>query len=378
MPASTPSIVEEVETALSASSDAKGLETLKRVADLYLSSAGSYDTDQVELFDNVLQRLVKTIEIRAIADVGARIALAELSTRLAHASQAPRSAVRVLARNDEITIAGPVLKESACLTPEDLVEIARLKSEQHLLAIASRWWLKEVITDELLARRYPSVSRRLVKNPGAKISAAGFAVVLAQAESDPELAIETGIRVDLPPTLRDQLLRKATVAVRSRLLSRAPAHLFEEIRKAIEAVAAGAGRDMSNTYDFREATRFVASLEERGELNEASLRGLARQRRYEETVVALARLSKTRLEVIRPLMQSLRNDGVLVACKATELGWDTVNAILQCRYLGGAASSLELAKAEEQFARMNRETARRLLRFWQVEYPTSGATRRTV
>ena len=310
MSVSTLSIVEEVDTALSASSDAKGIETLKRVAGLYLSSAGNYAAEQVELFDNVLDRLVKTIEIRAIADISARIALAELSARLAHVSQAPPSAVRQLARNDEISIAGPVLRESACLTAEDLVEVARLKSERHLLAIASRWWLKEVVTDVLLARHYPSVSRRIVNNPGAKVSAAGFAIVVAQAEADPELAVETGLRIDLPPNLRDQLLRKATETVRSRLLSSAPPHLFEEIRKAIEAVATGAGRDMSKTYDFREATRVVALLEEKGELNEGALRGFAQRRRYEETVVALARLSKSRIEVVRPLMQSLRYDGV--------------------------------------------------------------------
>ncbi|WP_298253494.1 DUF2336 domain-containing protein [Bradyrhizobium sp.] len=366
MPVSTLSIVEEVESALSSSSDIKALETLERVADLYLSSAGQYAADQVEIFDKVLERLVKTIEIRAIADISARVALAELSARLAHVSRAPPSAVRQLARNDDISIAEPVLKESACLTAEDLVEIARLKSERHLLAIASRWWLKEVVTDVLLARDFPSVSRRIINNPGAKISAAGFAILVAQAEADPELAVETGLRVDLPPKLRDQLLRKATETVHARLLSSAPPHLFEEIRNAIEAVAAGVGRDMSKTYDFSNAARFVALLEEKGELNEGALRGFAKQRRYEDTIVALARLSKSSVEVVRPLMQSMRHDGILVACKAAELGWDTVTTILNCRYMSGSASALELTKAQEQFAAMNRETAQRLLRFWQV------------
>jgi uncharacterized protein (DUF2336 family) len=366
MSVSTRSIIEEVETVVSTSSEAKGLETLKRVTDLFLASAGSYAAEQVDLFDKLLERLVKTIEIRAIADISARIALAELSAQLAHASQAPPSAVRRLARNDEISVAGPVLKESGCLTAGDLVEIAQLKGEQHLLAIASRWWLKEIVTDALLARRYPSVSRRIISNPGAKFSVSGFAIVLAQAESDPDLAIETGIRVDLPPQLREQLLRKATKTVRARLLARAPAHLFEEIRKAIESAAASAGRDMSTMYDFHDAERFLSRLEERGELNEAALRDFARQRRYEETVVALARLSKSRIEVIRPLMQSVRDDGILVPCKAARLGWDTVSAILECRYAGGSMSPLELTQARGQFASMSSEKAGQLLRFWQV------------
>src|SRR5476649_2286245 len=214
MPIAELSIVDEVETAINAGSAEKRLNTLKGVTDLFLSSANKLNGEQIELFDNVLERLIKTIELRAIADISARIALAEMSGKLAPVAQAPPSVIRRLARNDEIAVAGPVLSESARLSPEDLVEIAETKGEQHLLAISGRWWLKEVITDALLARRYPTVSRRVVSNPGARVSAAGFAIVVAQAESDPELAIETGIRVDLPSALRHQLLNNATEAVR--------------------------------------------------------------------------------------------------------------------------------------------------------------------
>jgi hypothetical protein len=190
--------------------------------------------------------------------------------------------------------------------------------------------------------------------------------IVAQAESDPELAIQTGIRVDLPSELRDQLVRKATEAVRTRLLSRAPSHLFEEIRRAVDVAAASVNRDMSKVYDLSEANRLVPSLEKKGLLNEEALRGFAQRRKYEETVAALARLSKSRIEVVRPLMQSLRDDGVLVPCKVAQLGWETVSAILQCRYAGGSMSPLELTNAQEQFAGMNLEKARQLLRHWHV------------
>jgi uncharacterized protein (DUF2336 family) len=366
------SIADEIETVLGTGSQAKGLEAVGRIADLFLSSAGRYNAEQIELFDNVLERLIKTIEIRAIADVSARIALAELSTQLAPVSQAPPSVVRRLARNDEISIAGPVLTESARLNADDLIEVARSKSEKHLLAIAGRWWLKEVVTDALLARQYPSVSRRIVNNPGARVSAAGFAIVVAQAESDPELAVEAGIRVDLPPELRDRLLRNATEAVRGRLLARAPAHLFEEIRNAIEAVTAGVSRDMSKVYDFTEAQRLVASLQAEGKLNEEALRGFAEQRRYEETIAALAQLSKSGIEVIRPLMQSLRDDGVLVPCKAAELGWKTVKAVLQCRFAAGSMSPIELAKSERRCCRRHINIICAVSRFWGGRLSTSS------
>jgi len=360
------SIIDEIKTTIHIGSAERRLATAKHVTDLFLSSAGSFNHEQIELFGDLLERLIKTIEIRAIADVSARIALAEMSVQLAPVAQAPPSVVRRLAMNDEIAVAGPVLTESARLSTEDLVEIAETKGEQHLLAISGRWWLKEVITDALLARRYPTVSRRIVSNPGARVSAAGFAIVVAQAESDPELAIETGIRVDLPSALRRQLLRNATEAVRSRLLSRAPPHIFEEIRSAIATVAAGADREMSNVRDFTAAKRLVARLKNNAELNEATLFGFAKQRKYEETVAALAELSRSTIEIIRPLMQSLRDDGVLFPCKAAELSWQTVSAVLDSRFATGSMAPHELAKAKAQFAKITPENARRLLRFWQV------------
>ncbi|MFL6793337.1 MAG: DUF2336 domain-containing protein [Bradyrhizobium sp.] len=365
------SIVDEVEAAISVGSAEKRLETAKRVTNLFLASAGQFNSEQIELFDDVLERLIKTIEIRAIADISARIALAEISAQLAPVVQAPPAVIRRFAKHDEITIAGPVLQESARLSTEDLLEIVETKSEQHLLAISGRWWLREVVTDALLARRYPTVSRRIVGNPGARVSAAGFAIVVAQAEADPELAVETGIRVDLPSELRRQLLRNATEAVRTRLLSRAPPHLFEEIRNAIVTVAAGVDREMSKPRDFSAARGFVAKLNENGELNEETLFELARQRKYEETVAALAQLSQSTIEVIRPLMQSLRDDGIIVPCRAAKLSWETTSAVLESRYSTGSMGPAELATAKNHFARMTTENARRLLRFWQVRSTSS-------
>lgn len=360
------SIIDEVESAIRAGSPEKGLATARRVTDLFLASAGSFDDEQIALFDEVLDRLIGTIELRALADMGSRIALAEISAQLAPVAQAPPSVIRRLASNDEIRIAGPVLQESARLDDGELVKIASAKGEPHLLAMAGRWWLKEIVTDALLARRYPSVSRKLAANPGARVSGNGFAVMVAQAEADPELAVSVGVRVDLPSELRRQLLRSATDVVRSRLLSRAPPHLFEEIQSAISAIAVGVEREMSGVRDFEGAKRAIAMLKATGQLNEAALFGFAKQRRYEETAAALAALSGSTVEVIRPLMQSLRDDGLLVPCKAAQLSWETTTAVLESRFATGAMKPADLARSQGHYAHMTPENARRTLRFWQV------------
>lgn len=362
----TLSIADEVEAAIAVGSSEKCTETAGRVTALFLVSAGSYSQEQIELFGDVFERLINTIELKAIADVSARIALAELSSQLAPVPQAPVSIIRRLARHEEISIAGPVLTESPRLSNEDLIEISATRGEKHLLAIAGRWWLQEIVSDSLLARRFPSVSRRLVGNPGARVSAAGFAMIVSQSASDPELAVATGIRADLPPELRAQLLRQATEAVRTRLLSRAPAHLFEEIRAAIAAASGQVGRELAKEWDFATARRLVSRLHKDGKLTEATLLSLAREKRYEETVVALAELARTGFEVVRPLMQSLRSDGILVPCRVAGLSWETVKAVLDCRFSSGVTAPEELAKLKRQFAELTSDDAARLLKLWTV------------
>lgn len=359
------SIVDEIEAAIGGSA-AKCVETARRITDLFLTSAGRFDDEQVELFDGVLQRLVKAIEKHAIADIGAGAALMEISEQLAPVAQAPPAVIRRLAGNDEIRIAAPVLRESARLGDDDLIALARTKGEQHLLAIGARWRLQEAVTDALLSRRFPSVSRRVVGNPGARVSPGGFAIIVKQAANDPELAVEAGIRIDLPADLRERLLDAASDAVRTKLLARAPPHLFEDIRSAIAKAAASASREMSVVHDFTAAKQHVTTLKQKGELNEAALAGFARQKKYEETVVALAELSHATFDVIRPLMQSLRDDGLLVACKAAKLSWDTTSAVLDCRYSTGSVGPAERARARGHFAGMTTENAQRMLAFWQV------------
>src|SRR5262249_28326503 len=97
-----------------------------------------------------------------------------------------------------------------------------------------------------------------------------------------------------------------------------------------------------------------------------TLASFARQKKYEETVVALAELTDSTIEVIRPLMQSLRDDGLLVACKAAGLGWTTTATVLECRYSTGSLGAAELAKAKSGFTGTTVENGGRMLTFWQV------------
>jgi hypothetical protein len=126
--------------------------------------------------------------------------------------------LRALAHDEEITVSGPVLTQSPRLGANDLIDIARTKSQAHLLAISSRARLSPAVTDVLVERGDGEVAHRVVANEGAAFSETGFAKLIARAGADEALAEGVGRRIDLPPHLFRKLVSEATERVQQRLL----------------------------------------------------------------------------------------------------------------------------------------------------------------
>ena len=118
-------------------------EVTRRIAELFLQGAANFRPDHVDLFDGVLIDLVPHTEPAARAD---------LAERLSVLANAPRGLVGQLAREDEISIAGPLLRRSPVIDEQALIEIARIKGQGHLLAMSERPTLSPDLTDVILRR----------------------------------------------------------------------------------------------------------------------------------------------------------------------------------------------------------------------------------
>ncbi len=105
-------------------------------------------------------------------------------------------------------------------------------------------------------------------------------------------------------------------------------------------------------------------------MNEAALAAFAGDNKYEETVVALASLAKVPINVADRLMASDRPDPVLILCKAAGLGWSTVKSVISVQPDGKPPSSQGLDYAFANYGRLSASTARRVVRFWQVNRST--------
>jgi uncharacterized protein (DUF2336 family) len=352
------SLIPELEEVIQHGSRHKRVETLRRITALFLDGASRYSDAHVDLFDDVFGRLIEEIETKARA---------ELSDRLAPVANAPVKLLRTLAHDDDIAVAGPVLELAPRLPEADLIELAKTKSQAHLRAICARRALGEAVTDVLVRRGDREVARSVAENRGARISETGFFRLVQRAESDGILAEKVGLRPDIPPPMFRELLTKATAIVHKRLLASATPELKAEIRRVLEKVSDEVGARVG-PRDYRAAQRVVLSLHRAGGMNEAALAAFAGDGKYEETVVALAALSKVPMNVADRLMASERPDPVLILCKAAGMSWPTVKSVITVRPDGKGPSSQGVDSAFANYGRLSASTAQRVVRFWQVRH----------
>jgi uncharacterized protein (DUF2336 family) len=350
------SLIPELEDVVQRGTRAKRAEALQRITALFLAGASRYSDEHVGLFDDVFGLLIEQIETQARA---------ELSTNLAPVRNAPVNVLRKLAKDDDIAVAGPVLKLAAGLPEADLVDVASTKGQAHLKAISRRSALGDAVTDVLVSRGDRDVARRVADNRGARISEKSFKHLVKRAEEDGILAEKVGLRPDIPAPLFRDLLTKATAVVHKRLIASAT----PEVRSAICDVLAKVSQEVGarvGPRDYRAAQRVVLSLEQAGQLDEGALVSFCNEAKYEEVVVALATLAKVPLKVVDRLMGGDRPDPVLILCKSASLNWATAKAVILARSDGTGTSTQGLDEAFSNFSRLSTSTAQRVVRFWQL------------
>ena len=249
-------------------------------------------------------------------------------------------------------------------------------SQAHLLAISGRRQLEDALTDVLLSRGNEEVVFKLATNSGARFSKTGYGILVKDAAGDDRLAETVGLRFDIPPPFLRKLLQRATEAVRSRILALAPPETREEIQRVIAQTAKSVGETAVAQRDFTAAESLVLALEKSGKLDEGALLAFVDQHRYEEMTVALARLCSASLKMVSGLMAGLRNDALLIPCKAADLQWATAKAILRNRHANHKIADQLIELARSDYDRLSVATARRTLRFMQSSRRCQIAHRR--
>lgn len=356
-------LLDELQTVLIHGTIARRVETLRRVTDLFLNSSVDYSDEQITLFDDVFNCLIRHIESSAKA---------LLARRLAPVAKAPPQIIRVLAFDDLIEVAAPVLSQSERLGDDALIENVHNKSQAHLLAISTRRALSVAVTDALIERGNDEVVKSTVNNPGAEFSELGFTRLVERAEGDDDITTCVGMRPSIPRHHYLKLIAKASATVRARLAAAHPqqandvsAVVSEAARRARSAPGA-IGRETTIAHGL------VRSLYEDGRLDEQEVASFAEARKFDETNAAIACLANVSIAVAEKMMVESETEGVLILAKVSGLSWATVRTIIDMRRDLTQVEVTDIDAAKQTYERLRPSTAQQVLRFHRTQQTTAA------
>lgn len=352
----SPSLIPELDDIISRGDPKRRADAARRISELFLQGAASFRSDHVDLFDGVLTSLVPHAEIAERA---------ELAERLSVLANAPRGLVGQLAHDDEIAIAGPLLRHSPVIDEKMLVEIASMKGQGHLLAMAERPTLSTDLTEIIVARGDRAVVRRAAGNAGAAFSENSYSTLIKRAGQDGVLTIKLGQRDDLSSEQLKDLLSGSIDVIRRRLFQVVKPERQADIKQAMTAITDPSERE--ERRDFMPAQRTVLKLHREGMLGEGALLNFARAFKYEESIAALSAMTGVKIETLDRLISGDRYDPLLIAGKTIDLEWATVRALILLR-LGPnrTASPADIENAWVNYARLMPSTAQRVVAFWKT------------
>ena len=293
-------------------------------------------------------------------------ARADLAERLSLLANAPRGLVGQLAHEDEIAIAGPLLRRSPVIDEQMLIEIASAKGQGHLLAMSERSALSPDLTDVIVRRGDRDVVRRAAGNAGALFSTTGYSTLIKRAGQDGVLTLAVGQRDDLSAEQLKDLLAGSIDVVRRRL--------FDLVKPARQSAIKRAMNEISGccrTRRKRPRLRAGAAHHPRAASRRPTGRKCAAQLCQGQQIRGIDRRAvgddRRQDRTLDRLISGDRYDPILIVGKAIGLEWATVRALILLR-LGPnrVPSPADIESARVNFARLMPSTAERVVGFWKT------------
>lgn len=355
-------LIEQLEGALANKDVARRAEVLRGVTDLFVLGSGKFSEDQVELFDGVMSKLLDRIDQTARAQFG---------NRLAKLPDAPPRTIRVLAFDEAIEVAGPVLQHSEQLDDNALLDNAKSKSQDHLLAISSRKVLVEAVTDVLVERGNQAVILSTARNGGARLSGFGTSALVERARDVDDLALCIWSRSDIPRENLVKLFVDASAALKCQLMEADPRRA-DSIKTAVaEASDRIQTEARLGSAEFAEARSFVSSLSASGKLDEAQLTSFAKQGSFDKVTVALSLMCNLPIGLVERAFVQSQSEQILVLARAIDLSWVATVTLLLLQAGVNGSSRQQLDQCFASFSQLQVKTAQTALHFYRLREKAS-------
>jgi uncharacterized protein (DUF2336 family) len=335
---------------------------LRELTDLFFANP-DHRAGEMALFDDVLTQLAGEMEAAVRA---------ELAERLAPATEAPVKLVRGLAADAAIEVARPILEGSRALSDDDLLAVARDRSQEHLKAISRRERVSAAVSEAIVELGDDETLGVLIRNDGATLSRQAHETVVDRAGVNPDLHAAVVNRRSLPMDLLNEMYFVVEAQLRTKILERNaeldPAELDAALAAGRNRLAASDG---ALPPDFEAAEQDVRSLVARKALTPKALASMLRNRESTRFMVALAELAGIDFHTARLILERRELDALAIVCKAADFE-RSLFLTFAVLVLDRDADAMGRAKEYgELYAALPKDSAQRTLRFWKMRRQTT-------
>lgn len=347
-------ILVELEEAVAASPPERCARILSGIVHLLATSRDRPQEMLVNVVDGVLLRLTERV---------APSALVQLSKALAEFNVAPQETLRHLASHDDPEVACPVLLKSRALSEADLEAVATSCVERQQLAIATRDKVEAPVAEALVRRGCRAICLALIKNPGTKFSDAAYAMLIEKSAADGEITKALALRPGTP----DMVVRKLLTAPSGQNAAAKPN--ASSVPPARDAASNPAPAPILPkrpcSTDYANARPEIVALSRVGKLNDSTVNRFAIRGEIANLFTALSVLSSAPIEIIEHVMSDDNCEGLVMACRASRLNWQTTLAILSNRR-GTRLSFAERERAQQIFETLLLSTSQWTVRWGEI------------
>ncbi|MBV1901174.1 MAG: DUF2336 domain-containing protein [Kordiimonadaceae bacterium] len=335
---------------------------VENITDLFLSDEGRLSEHERALMSDILGKLVGRVE----ADIRKALAVTLSSSGL----DLPE--VTLFLANDDVEIARPLLERSVLLQDPDLVEIVRMRTDEHRMAIAMREEISEPLSNALVEYGGEDVIEALLNNHDSQLSDRAMEYLVSESRRVDRFQEPLLGRSDLPGDLAYRMYWWVSAALRQKILSEFsvdPVVLEKAVKRAASTVMVDKGDGQSA---YVRAQRLVHRMHENGELSIQFLLTSLRQQRVAVFVAGMSELGSVDFRTAWRIFSDKGGESFAVLAKAVGIERSQFTNIyllvVQARDGGAVKSPGVLKNIITLFDNTTVENAKGALQVWQRDH----------
>jgi uncharacterized protein (DUF2336 family) len=338
------------------------------LADMFSDGAGRLSEHERSLMFDILRQLVTEVEQRVRR---------ALSLALADYPGAPHDLLVLLA-NDDAEVAFPILTRSKVLVDEDLIEVVRHRTQEHQLAIATRYAVSEVVSDAIAEMGRVDVVEALLRNENARISQTTLAFLAEESRRIDRYQEPLVHRRELGPELASRMFLWVSAAVRHHIVERFDFDP-ETLDALLQEVARRESEDAAAEGETSEAERLAdAIVTEKGIQPDLLIQALVTGE-INLFINMFGRAADLRTRLVSRFLFEEDGSGLAVACRGIGIDRETFRGIYALARASSRRPSGDIQKLIDRavgyYDAVTEDEAKRVLARWRLDPDFSKAIR---